>query len=86
MPRGYAGDTFEAGETNFRDTSSADAATITNHGKTIALGVTGGIAQFLNDSKAGTATIINEGSALRQARIPPVAGRHSSTGRVPSRR
>lgn len=64
VPRGYLGDTTEAGETNFRGTSSADGATIINRGKTVANGVSGGIAQFFVNSKAGTAKITNEGSAF----------------------
>lgn len=70
--RTLAGQTTEAGETNFRGTTSAAGATITNHGKTVALGATGGITQFFVTSTAGTATIINEGSLF--ASNPDPAG------------
>ena len=69
-PRVGVGQPIEAGETNFRGTSNADGATITNRGKTVALGASGGIAQFLQDTKAGTATILNEGSAFASSPDP----------------
>ncbi len=52
------------GEVFFLGNSSADASTITNRAKTVANAFSGGVGYFYQDSKGGTATIINEGSAF----------------------
>ena len=48
----------------FNNDSSADHATIVNHGKTLDAAMRGGVADFFDSAKAGNAAITNEGSAF----------------------
>ncbi len=58
MANGFGGEVF------FFGNSSAEASTITNRAKTVANATSGGVGYFFEDSKGGTATIVNEGSAF----------------------
>ena len=56
--------TSSGGYVYFSASSSADRAVITNRGITVNTALGGGVASFDKNAKAGTATILNEGSAF----------------------